>query len=74
MHKSSYKSTPEQAAAYENLIDTKLSAPRIFEVKNYIFDDRYFFNSIWHPNAEGAVLRTEQLIKDILAQFAKEGK
>lgn len=74
MHGGAYKSTDAEAAAYENLIDTKLSAPRIFSVKNYVLDPKYFYNSVYHTNDVGAVVRTEQLVKDILAQFAKEGK
>ena len=73
MYRSAYKSTPEQADAYENLVDTLLLAPRIFTVEDYVLDDNYFFNSVYHTNEQGAVVRTNQLAKDILAQFAKEG-
>ncbi len=74
MHGSAYKSTDAEAAAYENLIDTRLLAPRIFSVKDYVLDPKYFYNSVYHTNDLGAVVRTEQLVKDILAQFQKEGK
>ena len=73
MFRSAYKSSPEQADAYENLVDTLLLAPRIFTVEDYVLDNNYFFNSVYHTNDQGAVVRTNQLAKDILAQFAKEG-
>ena len=73
MHKSSFKATAEQAAAYEATIDNQLLAPRISSIADYILDDRYFYNSAYHTNGDGAVLRTTQLIEDLLTQFAKEG-
>ncbi|MCR5458102.1 MAG: leucine-rich repeat domain-containing protein [Clostridiales bacterium] len=36
--------------------------------------NKYFYDSEWHLTNEGAVLRTQKLLVDILAQFKKIGK
>jgi hypothetical protein len=35
-------------------------------------DSKYFFNTDFHLNTEGAKVRTDLLIRDIKAQLAKE--
>ncbi len=69
-----FKSSDDDIKAYEDSVDNKLSAPRISDLKNYIIPQEYMYNSDWHTNVEGMILRTNQLAKDILAQFEKEGK
>ena len=39
----------------------------ISDVEDYMFEGRYFYDSDYHLNDLGAVLRTEQLIKDLKA-------
>lgn len=39
----------------------------ISNVKDYMFEGRYFYDSDYHLNDFGAVLRTEQLIRDLKA-------
>jgi hypothetical protein len=29
---------------------------------DFVYDDRYFFNTVYHMNAEGRTLRTEKMI------------
>lgn len=46
----------------------------ISDYKNCLVDNEYMYNSEWHLTWEGAVVRTRQLVPDILAQLAKEEK
>ncbi len=45
----------------------KLDYPVISNVRTFILEHKYFFDSEWHPNDEGAALRAELLAKDIRA-------
>ena len=44
----------------------------ISKTGDYIFDSKYFYNSDYHLNTAGAIIRTDLLIRDIKAQLAKE--
>ena len=46
----------------------------ISDYKNCLVDHEYMYNSEWHLTWEGAVVRTKQLVPDILAQLEKEEK
>lgn len=46
----------------------------ISDYKNCLVDNEYMYNSEWHLTWDGAVIRTRQLVPDILAQLAKEEK
>ncbi len=43
----------------------KLDFPVISNVRDYIMEHKYFFDSEWHPNDKGADIRTETLARDI---------
>ncbi|MBR6709306.1 MAG: hypothetical protein IKL84_06470, partial [Clostridia bacterium] len=57
---------------YQKRFETLLKIPVISHFSDYVMEGRYFFNSDYHPTNEGAVLRTQQLVKDLKAQLAKE--
>ncbi len=42
-----------------------LDFPVISNIGTYIMDHQNFFDSEWHPNEEGARIRTENLVKDL---------
>ncbi len=50
----------------------KLDYPVISNVGTYIMEHKYFFDSEWHLNDEGAQIRTQNLAEDIKAQLEKE--
>lgn len=49
-----------------------IHATMISKTGDYIFDSKYFYNSDYHLNTAGAIIRTDLLIRDIKAQLAKE--
>lgn len=51
----------------------KLDYPVISNIGTYVMEHKWFFDSEWHPNDEGAKLRTENLAKDI-QNYLKEAK
>lgn len=57
---------------YVNAAKTNIHATVISAPGDYMFDVKYFYNSDYHLNTAGAVIRTNLLIRDIKAQFAKE--
>jgi len=64
--------TSSHQAQYMNAAKNNIHAVVISNVADYLMDTRYFFNSDFHLNTEGAKIRTDMLIRDIKAQLAKE--
>ena len=62
----------ERQTEYKNAAIKNIHATVISDPGTYVMDYKYFYNSIYHLNTAGSQLRTKQLAKDILAQFAKE--
>ncbi len=51
---------------FQNELAEKLNCPVISNYVDYMFDYSYFYNTHLHLNTERAILRTDQLITDIL--------
>ncbi len=49
----------------QNKLEEKLQCEIISDITNYIFDRKYFYDTIYHLNDEGTVIRTLQLIEDL---------
>lgn len=64
--------TPAQQTQYMNAAKNNIHATVISNVADYLMDSKYFFNTDFHLNTEGAKVRTDLLIRDIKAQLAKE--
>jgi hypothetical protein len=63
---------PKTQKSYETMVDLYLLrnmpyAARISSVSTYIMETEYFYDADQHLNSAGAVIRTENLAKDILA-------
>lgn len=59
---------------YETKIRSSLtSVPIISQLEDYLFRGKYFSNTNYHLTTEGALLRTNQLIKDLQKQMAIDG-
>lgn len=52
--------------AYNADIENVLSGTLISDVRDYIYEAKYFFNTDYHLMEEGARLHTEQTMKDLL--------
>lgn len=50
---------------FTNACQSKLDYPVISNIGTYVMEHKWFFDSEWHPNDEGAKLRTENLAEDI---------
>lgn len=59
----------EAIAGYFKLCNETFSCPIISDPNNYILDSGWFYDSNFHLNSSGAVLRTCILAEDILAQL-----
>ncbi len=53
--------------SYNNDMMKVLSAPLISDVRNYIMEGKYFYNTDYHLMEEGAMMHTEQVIADFSA-------
>ena len=56
-----------------DVVEKTFGMSAISDYKNCLIPHKYMLDSEWHLTLEGAKLRTQSLIKDILAQIAKEG-
>lgn len=59
--------TPDRESyhAFAEELASRLDCPVISEIDDYFFSYDCFFDTIYHLNAKGARLRTEQLIRDL---------
>ena len=59
--------TPDREGyhAFAEELESRLDCPVISEIDDYFFSYDCFFDTIYHLNANGARLRTEQLIRDL---------
>lgn len=51
--------------SYQQELDEKLEPEIISDFTDYMFDYSYFWDTQYHLTGEGAILRTEQLVKDL---------
>ncbi len=57
----------------EEVLSSNIDWPLISKIKDYCFDNCYTDGgNMHHLSSEGAVLRTQQLYQDLMAQFEKE--
>ena len=42
--------------------------------QNYALNDTLFYDTPYHPTREGAILRTERLIKDLLPNVSEDSE
>ena len=57
---------PEEFMAFQDELERRLDCAVISNYVDYMFDYTYFWDSNLHLNTDGAKIRTEQLIADIL--------
>ncbi len=60
-----------EQTAFMKAVDTKLHVTRISVPSDYLFERQYLYNSIYHVNTEGQVIRTGLLARDLIAYFSK---
>ncbi len=65
--------TDASLAAYCEAIRKNLHCTLISDdPRDYVIPYEYMCNSVWHANSTGAIIRTETLAAELLAQFEKE--
>ena len=64
--------TPAHQTQYMNAAKNNIHATVISKPGDYLMDTKYFYNSDYHLNTQGAKVRTDLLVRDIKAQLAKE--
>lgn len=52
--------------ALQKELESKLDCPVISDFTDYMYEYQYFYDTEWHLTKEGAVMRSQQLIRDIL--------
>ena len=57
--------TDAKCNEYTKYFEDRLDYAVISNVKTYLFEHRLMYNSLYHPNDEGAALRTSLLTADI---------
>lgn len=68
MNSSAVESTEEETAEFYRYIGENLSFPIISDINKYILPQAYFYDSNFHLNTRGALLRTAILADDIMRQ------
>lgn len=63
--KNQFTPEPELYSNFQTELAQKLDSPIISKYTDYIYDQKYFYDSTYHLNDEGKKLRTEQLINDL---------
>jgi hypothetical protein len=61
--------------ALERLHDTLAATPPLdppSRPSDFVFDEKYFFDTVYHLNGEGRLIRTEKLIGDLVHQMGDE--
>lgn len=58
---------------FQTTLDEKLDIPIISKITDYIYEDKYFFDTYYHLNEQGVSLRTEQLQKDLIKALQNDG-
>ncbi len=61
----SYTSDPKDYAAFGEKLQAALECPVISNFEDYMMDDKYFYNTNYHLNSDGASLYTAQVIADL---------
>lgn len=56
----------EELCGYRNKLQSGLNCKVISNYEDYLIDYKYFHNTWLHLSSEGAVIRTEQLIQDLI--------
>lgn len=69
---SSY-TTDANMRSYVAALEEKLDYDVISDPADYLLDQKYFYNSDYHPGKTGATMRTERLIADLKAKLIAEG-
>ena len=59
----------EALQAYYDMLDDAIYCPIISDPGRYILDSAWFYDSNFHLNSAGAILRTKLLAEDLLAAF-----
>ena len=73
MQESGAKSVDRaQVKAYEKRITDLPSVVSISEYENCVYEDKYFYDSMWHLTDEGAIIRTERVAQDLLKALGKK--
>ncbi len=65
--------TDELCNYYTSYCETMLDYAVISNVKTYMFEHEYFYDSQWHANDAGSVLRTDLLTEDLRRYLANPG-
>lgn len=61
-----FYATEEQIESYEQEVDEELLPTRISNIRDYVFERKYMYDTILHLNSEGANIRSKRLADDIL--------
>lgn len=62
---------PESASDFQSFMESKLNCDFISDINSYVIAENYFFDTNYHLNDAGVLLRTRQLVEDI---FIANGK
>ncbi len=60
-----YTPDEKEYVQFQEELETQMDAPVISDFTDYLLDYKYFYDTIYHLNSEGADIRTKQLIADI---------
>ena len=64
--------SPDEYRTFQEELEALAECPVISNYSDYVFDKSYFFMGALHMTNEGAVLRTQQLARDLKAYLAKQ--
>ncbi|MFC1851374.1 hypothetical protein ACFL27_14345 [candidate division CSSED10-310 bacterium] len=71
-HESSFDNNKEAINQLHAELSKTLTFPILSNPERYKYPDQYFFNSVFHLNGEGVILRTSHIIEDLQAVIDKK--
>lgn len=63
------KDTKQPFLDFQAQLESLVNCPVISNYTDYLYPEDLFYDGIWHLNEDGAIIRTDQLIKDLKAYF-----
>ena len=58
-------SNKDEISGFQSSLNERLNAPIISDINDYIFERKYFYDTIFHLNSYGEIERTKLLIRDL---------
>ncbi|MBO5938467.1 MAG: hypothetical protein J6Q82_03095 [Clostridia bacterium] len=70
----SLKTSKAQRAEFEQALSERLDCPLLGTIEDYVIDERYFYDTNFHLNSDGAVYFSDLLVRSLKGVLGREEK